>query len=65
MELTIIRDYTWPVCRNCRYRVVVEVHMFKHVQGYYAGEQVEEAYICKLGLNRDRNQDFCPLKEER
>jgi hypothetical protein len=38
--------------------------MYKYTLGIYTGEQVEEAYICNLGLDRSRNPTFCPLKEE-
>jgi hypothetical protein len=38
--------------------------MYKYTLGIYTGEQVEEAYVCNLGLDRSRNPNFCPLKEE-
>ena len=62
--MSSIKDYTWPVCRNCRHRVKVEAHVHKYTLGIYTGEQVEEAYICNLGLDRNRSPNFCPLKEE-
>jgi hypothetical protein len=33
------------------------------VQGLHVEEFEEKAYICELGLDRDRNPNFCPFKE--
>jgi len=56
------KDYTWHVCKDCKHRVLVVMHSQK-VQGLHVEEFEEKAYICELGLDRDRNPNFCPFKE--
>jgi hypothetical protein len=49
---------------GCKHRVKVKIHHYKYTQGHYVGGQEVEGYICGLGLNRDRNPNFCPYREE-
>jgi len=60
-----IMDFTWEVCRDCRYRKLVRIPRIT-VSGESEVEEEEvEAYVCELGQNRDRNPTHCPYKEER
>ena len=59
-----VKDYTWPVCKGCKHRVLRSVHsMYVDVKTRRQEEFSQLAYVCELGLDRDRNPDMCPLKE--
>jgi hypothetical protein len=47
-----LEDFTWPICRDCKHRVAVEIHEIR-------------AYVCRLGLDRDKNPNWCPLHEDK
>jgi hypothetical protein len=49
-----LEDLTWPICRGCKHRVAVEIH----------STQIR-AYVCQLGLDRDKNPNRCPLYEDK
>ena len=62
-----IMDFTWEVCRDCRYRKLVRLVRIPRItvsgESEVEGEEVE-AYVCELGQDRDRNPTHCPYKEE-
>lgn len=50
-------DKTWPVCKGCKFRsrsLVLQDSDGKEVP----------AYVCSIGIDRDRSPDSCPWKVE-
>jgi len=55
------KDLTWPICIGCRHRVLRPVTCLDNEGKTW----VEEAWVCALGMDRDRNPNWCPNKEHK
>jgi hypothetical protein len=62
--MSIVKNYTWPVCIGCRHRVLRRAYsMYIDVSSGEHREFCEAAYVCELGLDRGRSPDTCPHRE--
>jgi hypothetical protein len=62
-----VKDYTWPICRDCVNRVlrVVHITLYDPESGDVRGERREYYYVCWLGIELDRHPDQCRYKVPR
>ena len=60
-----VKDYTWPICRDCVNRVLRTVRVTWYDPTGKEEQCVEHYYICLLGKELDRHPDECRYKVSR
>jgi hypothetical protein len=60
-----VKDYTWPICKDCMYRVMRTVYVTWYDQTGKEEQRVEPYYMCLLGKELDRHPDECRYKVPR
>ena len=60
-----VKDYTWPICKDCVNRELRAVHTmwYDPKSGKVQEERVEHYYICWLGITElDKHPNQCKYK---
>jgi len=61
-----VKDYTWPICKDCVNRVfrVFQITLYDPESGEVRGEG-QECYVCRLGIELDKHPNQCKYKVPR